>query len=160
MYFLLLQGTHLEYGKKFQAETEQDNEGRLRIKNRPVIESKRDLVAAFGAEKFRLISKGEAEALSKTGGLSEQVQDSADSDPVTSEESEVAKVVKKGAVGVAEPPGIDSTHKFPELTEWPTVTAYYKRGKGYFIADNGEVVTEAAIKRGDVVEWVRSYMEG
>ena len=144
MYFLLLQGTHLEYGKKFQAETERDGEGRLRIKNRPVVESKRDLVTAFGAEKFRLISESEAEALSKTGGLSEQVQDSA----------------KKGAVGIAEPPGIDSTSKFPELSDWPNITAYYKRGKGYFISDNGEVVTEAPIKRGDVVVWVRSYMEG
>ena len=157
MYFLLLQGTHLEFGKEFQVETERDDKGVLRINKQPVVKSKNDLVNAFGAEKFRRISEDEAKALSKTEGLE---YDSAERQSSVDTESEVAQVAKKGAVGIAEPPGIDSTSKFPELSEWPTITVYYKRGKGYFIADNGEVVTEAAIKRGDVVEWVRSYTEG
>lgn len=159
MYFLLLQGVHLEFGKTFRVETERDGEGRLRIKKQPVVESKNDLVNAFGVEKFRRISEDEAKALSKTEGL-EYVSTDQQNSAETETESEVAEVAKKGTVGIAEPPGIDSTGKFPELSEWPTITAYYKRGIGYFIADNGEVVTEAAIKRGDVVEWVRSYKEG
>jgi len=164
MYFLLLQGMHSELGKTFRAETEPDKEGRLRIKNRPVVKSKRDLVAAFGVEKFRPISESEAKALLKTDGLLEKPPDSTDSDPAASEaESDAVKAAKQGAAAIAEPPGTDVTHKFPETQDETDITPlkiYFKRGEGYFVVDNGKIITEVALKRADVVDWVQAYREG
>ena len=157
MYFVLLRGTHVGLGNKVHhVEMETDAKGVRRIKSQPVVESERDLVVAFGPEKFREITKGEADHMLKTAGQ----QDEAIPTPAASAESEFAKAAKEGAVGIAEPPGVDVTHKFDELSEWPNITAYFKRGKGYFITDNSDIVTKEPLKRDEVVKWVQAYMEG
>jgi len=155
MYFVLLKGTHLEKQTAYHVETE-IVEGKREIKNQPVVESERDLAAAFGPDKFRKISKGEADLMCKSAGKQEVTT----SAPAASAESELEKAVKEGAVGIAEPPGVDVTGKFEELSEWPTITAYFKRGKGYYIVDGGNIITKEPLKRVEVVEWVQAYMEG
>ena len=160
MYYVLIQGTHMEKGRVYKTETEQDEQGKTRIKSQPVVESKRDLVVAFGPEKFREVSKDEAlrlgfKELDVAGG-----QENSSPVPATATESEVAKAVKKGAVAIAEPPGVDVTGKFEELSEWPKITAYFKRGKGYFVVDGSNIVTEEPLKRDEVVKWIQAYMEG
>ena len=157
MYFVLLKGSHSEFDKNFQVKTAPDGQGVPGIVTQPVVESTRDLVAAFGPEKFRRISNDEAKTLLPEAEKEAGRQDTAkDSDPTSS----VQKAAEEGAAEIAEPPGVDVTEKFPELSEWPTVVVYFKRGVGYFIADKNKVITEKPIKRKDIVEWVRNYMEG
>jgi len=155
MYFVLLRGTHLEKQTAYHVETE-IVEGKREIKNQPVVESERDLAAAFGPDKFRKISKGEADLMLKTAGEL-KITTSAPAELVA---SEFQKAAEAGAIGIAEPPGVDVTGKFEELSEWPTITAYFKRGKGYYIVDGGNIITKEPLKRVEVVEWVQAYMEG
>jgi len=158
MYFVLLKGTHVELEKKFQVETAPDGQGVMRVTKQPVVKSDRNLLKAFGPDKFRRISNDEAKTLlpeaEKEAGRQDAVKK--ESDPASS----VQKAAEEGAAEIAKPPGVDVTEKFPELSEWPTVVIYYKRGVGYFIADKNKVITEKPVKRPDIVEWVRNYMEG
>jgi len=153
MYFILLRGTHLELRTPYHVEMEVV-EGVRKIKTQPVVESKRDLVVAFGPDKFRKITKDEADLMLKTAGK-QKITTSA---PAALAVSEFEKAAKEGAVGIAEPPGVDSKSKFPELSEWPQIGVYYKRGKGFIITDGDKVVTEVAVKRDAVVEWVQNYI--
>ena len=155
MYFVLLKGTHLEKETAHHVEME-IVEGKRRIKSQPVVESERDLVVAFGPDKFREISKDEADHMLKTAGK----QGKTNPAPAELVADEFKKAAKAGAIGIAEPPGVDVTGKFEELSEWPKITAYFKRGKGYFITDNSDIVTKEPLKRDEVVKWVQAYMEG
>ena len=153
-HFVLLRGTHLELEKAYSVEMEVVD-GKRVIKTRPVVEAKRDLVAVFGSDKFREITKDEAGLMSKTVG----VQDKADPAPAElSDKDRMKKAVEEGVAEVAEPPGVDSKSKFPELSEWPQIGVYFKRGKGFIITDGDKVVTEVAVKRDAVIEWVRNYI--
>jgi hypothetical protein len=153
MYFVLLRGTHLEFDTSYSVEMEVV-EGVRKIKTQPVVESKRDLVVAFGPDKFRKITKDEADLMLETAGK-QKITVSA---PAALAISEFQKAAEKGAIAIAEPPGIDSKSKFPELSELPQIGVYFKRGKGYIITDDNKVVTEVAVKRGDVIEWVQNYI--
>ena len=163
MYFVLLKGTHLEKQTAYHVETE-IVEGKREIKSQPVVESERDLVAAFGSEKFREISKDEADLMLKKAGKQEKPN------PVPAEpaKSDFAKAAEEGAVGIAEPPGIDVTHKFEKFArKWPKIAVFFKRGKGFYVVDArtqtpvcSGIVTEEPLKRDEVAKWVKAYMEG
>lgn len=164
MFFQLLQGTHLEGENVYKAEVKLDEKtGERKIISQPIVMANRDLVSAFGPEKFRRLSDDEADLLLKRAGITVAGKQSLnDSAPATAakEETEVEKAVKEGAVGIAEPPGNDVTNKFPELNEWPTINVYYKRGKGFFVTENSNIITEIPLKRDEVHSWVKAYMEG
>lgn len=166
MYFVLLRGTHLGLGnKKYQVEMETNtNTGVRRIKSQPVVESERDLVAAFGPEKFREISKSEADFMLKTAGKQEKPNPV----PAVSAKSNFVKAAEEGAVGIAEPPGVDVTHKFEKFArKWPKIAVFFKRGKGFYIVDAriqtpvcSGIVTEEPLRRDEVAKWVKAYMKG
>jgi hypothetical protein len=162
MYYQLLVGTHLEGGTTYSVKLETDPETGQRMVpkgGRPIVESNEDLVALFGPEKFRRVTKEEASLLlseSKAAGVT-PVQIMA---PAAKAKPAVAKAVVAGAVEIAEPPGTDVKDKFPDLVEYPTVNVYFKRGKGYFVVEGGEVKTKEPLKRAEVVPWVQAFMEG
>jgi len=157
MFFQLLQGVHLEDGNVYKVEIERDvKTGEVIKSDRPTIACDRDLVAAFGPEKFRKLDKDETDLLLKQAGIAVEQNHTNSNSTATA----VEKAVKQGAVGIAEPPGNDVTSKFPELTDWPTINVYFKRGKGFFVTENSDILTEEPLKRDEVVTWVKKYMEG
>jgi len=62
-YFQLLRGVHAEGSIRYEATPIKDDEGKVIDFKKPVVKAYRDLVAAFGSEKFRRISEREANAL-------------------------------------------------------------------------------------------------
>lgn len=157
MYFQLLSGIHVQHGKKYEVVTERNKEtGEILVLNQPIIESEKDMVAAFGANKFRRVYRQEMnDLLLKAGG---KVENTSSIPPAI--DTEVAEAVKKGAVGIAEPPGIDVTEKFPEISEYDdehSLKVYFKRPKGYYITDDGNVVTDVPLKKDELLNWVKIY---
>jgi len=160
MFFQLLQGVHLEDGNVYKVEIERDvKTGEVIKSDRPTIACDRDLVAAFGPEKFRKLDKDETDLLLKQAGITAVEMDTTNLISTAAAEIEMEKAVKQGAVGIAEPPGNDVTSKFPELADWPTVNVYFKRGKGFFVTENNDILTEEPLKRDEVVTWVQKYKE-
>lgn len=171
MYFQLLVGTHVEGVDTYKVLLETDSEtGVRRVLYRPVVQSKKDLVSIFGPDKFRRVNQQEAEMMvsqyakyqkeATTTFIRKSVDEEVMPDKQEERKKEVAKAVAKGATAIAEPPGVDVKHKFSELSDYPTIDVYFKRGKGYFVCENGEIRTAEPLKRDEVVGWVESFMEG
>jgi hypothetical protein len=162
MFFRLLHGIHTEKGTKYEAKTERNAEGVLVYVSQPIVESKNDLVAHFGTNKFQRMSDKEASLL-----LAEHRQAAGEemgtpfvppAAPATPE-SEVSKAAKEGTKEIAKPFGKDVTHKFPFVQKKTDLTVRFKRGEGYFVEDDGKIVTEVPLKREEVLAWVRAYKE-
>lgn len=161
MYFQLLFGKHLEKEKQYSVTIERDDQGIPHITAQPIIESDRDLVVAFGSEKFKRIPDSEIKSLLvETSGQTTSQSTS----PDVSNKEAVEKAVKRGSAGIAEPPGVDVTNKFPEIQNGKetqfSFRVYFKRGKGYFIGDGVQILTEVPLKREEVANWIKAYVEG
>lgn len=157
MYFQLLCGTHVKNGKKFEVITERNKEtGEVLVLSQPIIESEKDMVAVFGANKFRRVYRQEMnDLLLKAGGKAESTSSVP---PAT--DTKVDEAVKQGAVGIAELPGVDVTDKFPEISEYDeegSLKVYFKRPKGYYITDDGNIVTDVPLKKDELLNWVKIY---
>ena len=157
MYFQLLAGSYACGNKKWNVEVERDGKGAVLSMKQPIVESNSDLLAAFGPEKFRQVTVEEAKSLRHLQNLQTVAQPA----PLPPELSLVEKAAMEGAKEIAEPPGVDVTSKYPEIQDDLTpLKIYYKRGKGYYVMDGGEIITQEPLKREDVVTWVESYRKG
>ena len=155
MYFQLLLGVHLEGGKTYKVTFDRSDKGEIINYNQPIIKSDRDLVQAFGQDKFRRLSDQEAKVLI---GEATGVGKDKNSSPVAPDETKVAKAAKAGPKEITEPPGIDVTDKFEEIED-DSVTVYFKRGKGYYVAYDEEVVsTDEPLKKAEVMPWIKKYL--
>jgi hypothetical protein len=165
MLFRLLVGTHMEKGKVFSVKTERDTKGVFIPVDLPIVESSSDLMMQFGADKFQKLTESEIQTLLSQRQASLQ-QDAAGQDdkspngsPAASPESEVEKAVKKGAIGIAEPPGKEVTYRFP-MARKNRLTIYRKKGEGYLIFNsNGESITKTPVSKEAVIALVENYTE-
>jgi hypothetical protein len=161
MYFQLLHGMHLEGVKRYSTKYEPNEQGIMQCTYQPVVQSDSDLVARFGTNKFRRLSDSEAQSLLLTDKDDNVVgeQNSKDSDPTTSVETDVAKAAKKGAVAVAEPPGKDVTSRFKNVQD--TGLKIYRKSKDqYFVCSpDDELLTEDPITKADVEKLIDEWLE-
>jgi hypothetical protein len=157
MFFQLLHGIHTELGKKYQAVMDKNDKGERVYVSQPVVESKQDLVALFGSNKFRRLSDNEANLLLKTDDNQSPGQPvSPDTSPGV---SAVAEAAKQGAAGTAEFPGREVTHKFPR-TRQMNMQVFYKDHK-YIITDlKGKILTtDGPLTRNQVNEFITEHLE-
>lgn len=162
MYFQLTHGVHIDSknGKTYRTEWERDDKGGLRYTKQPVVESDVNLAEAFGTDKFRRLTEAEAKDLlladKKASGRTAPTGKS----PDVSAETEVSKSAKKGAVGIAEPPGKDVTNRYEGAVD--AGLKIYRKAKDQYIvhtAKDDEPLTEDPITKKEVEKLIKDYLE-
>lgn len=146
MYFRLLQGVHIEKGRTYEAKGVRAEDGTVDYPNQPVVESDRDLVAAFGSTKFCRLSKGEAEMLLSKSEKAPPVEEDSD--------EEKTKTAKK-----EKPLGKDWTDKF-EGAKAAGLTIFRQTKNAYLVYFKEELLTAAGpISRKEANELVKQHLE-
>ena len=155
MYFQLLHGIHTELGKKYQTVMGRNEQGERVYLERPTVESKQDLVALFGTNKFRRLSDDEAKnLLSQKTDVSLGQATPTDASPKGS----VAEAAKQGAAGIAIPPGKDVTLKFPRARAMG-LCIYYKEHKYKIVNDKDGKILSEGISRSQVNDFITDHLE-
>jgi len=156
MYFQLLHGIHTELGKKYQTVMGRNEQGERIYLEQPVVESKQDLVALFGSNKFRRLTDKEAESLLPKADTTLGQTALTGACP---KESAVAEAVKQGAVDIINLPGKDVTLKFTRARALG-LHILYKDHK-YTITDKeGKVLTtNGPILRSQVNDFITERLE-
>lgn len=137
MFFQLLAGMHREIdGTVYRVKTEASTKDGLVPVHQPIVESACDLVAKFGANKFRRISDTEAESLLGS-----------------------AKKEKSGLV-VVKSPGRDVTEKFPGAKN-ANLKVYLRRKGAYLVFDSNDdpITAEGPINREALEELLEQFSE-
>jgi hypothetical protein len=158
MFFRLLCGVHRELNTVYEVKLSRDAKGALIPGHQPVVSSTRDLVAAFGSDKFQRLTDDEARILLRSEEVTER--EVARAGGGDSAETEVAVAAKQGAVAIAEPPGKDVTDKIDGASA-VGLRVYRVKKDAYLVTDSqGDLVTAAGeITKRQLVELIKQYTE-